>query len=82
VRELDHSVVWDRVAEYDEDLVLRRLKELPCRFLVAAEQLSAMLPKLKGGEIACVDYAPMETPRKYDWRPENNSPEQFGPQYE
>jgi hypothetical protein len=82
VRELDHGVVWDRVAEYDEDLVLRRLTELPCTFLVAAEDLSAMFPTLKGGEIACFDYAPMETHRKYDWRPENNSPEQLGPQYE
>jgi hypothetical protein len=81
-RELDHGVVWDRLAEYDEDLVLRRLTELPCTFLVHGVVLSAMLPKLNGGAIACFDYAPLETSRYYDWRPENNSPEQLGPQYE
>jgi hypothetical protein len=70
VRELEHGVVWNRVAEYDEELVLHRLKKLPCTFIVTAEQMSAMLPKLKAGAIACFDYPFGGLTGKFDWRPE------------
>jgi hypothetical protein len=82
VRELEHGVVWPRLAEYDEELVLHRLKKLPCTFIVMAEEMSAMLPRLKAGAIACFDYQFGGWTGKFDWRPEKNSPEQLGPQYE
>jgi hypothetical protein len=84
LRELEHGVVWDTpFVRYDEELILRRLKELPCSFLVHASQMSAMLPALKAGAIARFDYSPLDAPpKKYDWRPEKNTPEQLGAQFE
>src|SRR5262249_20085677 len=75
LRELEHGIVWERGVEYDEELILRRLGQLPCTFLVSADQMRALLHSLKEEAIATFDYAHAGTPRQYDWRPENNTPD-------
>lgn len=82
MRELEHNIVWSRVVEYDEALVLRRIDELPCTFMVTADQLRALIPVLQTEGGAVFDYSHVGAPRKYDWHPENNTTDQLGPQYE
>jgi hypothetical protein len=82
VREIECGIVWQRTAAYDEELVLRRIKNLPCSFPVTADQLRAMLPHLRSGEIAVFEYSYVGNPKEYDYHPTNNSKDQLGPQYE
>jgi len=81
VREMENGVVWRRPVPYDENTVLQRLKTLPCTFGLRAELMSEVLPAVRNG-LASVDYAHAGPMRKYSWRPEDNTAEQLGPQWE
>ncbi|HZF08033.1 MAG TPA: hypothetical protein VFE33_04505 [Thermoanaerobaculia bacterium] len=82
VREIECGTVWERMAAYDEKTVLWRIKSLPCHFIVTVDQLRAMRSKLESERIAAFEYTHAGAQKKYDWRPENNSPEQLLAQFE
>ena len=82
VRAVEHGAVWRDSVDYDENTVLGRVKKLPCTFAMNAKQLSEMLPALRNDKLVDFDYSYIGTARKYDWRPENNAPDQMGPQWE
>ena len=82
IREIECNTVWERTAVYDEDLILRRTRNLPCSFPVTAVHLRAIIPDLESEGIAIFEYAHVGNPKKYDWRPENNTEDQLGPQYD
>ena len=80
VRELEHGVVWKTRVGYDEDTAFRRIETLPCTFVMSADQLRLILTALR--KVAGFDYGYIDIPRKYDWRPENNTPDLLGPQWD
>lgn len=81
VRELADGVVWKTQVAYDKDTVVQRLARLPCTFVMSATQLRALLPTLPK-YIGRFDYTYIDDARKFDWRPENNTPDLLGPQWE
>jgi len=82
MREVKNDIVWTHEVTADEEAVLHRLKKLPCTFMVSADLLRAILPLVEAKGLANVEYAYIGEPPKYDWRPENNTPEQLGPQWD
>lgn len=82
IREVECNTVWHRWAKYDEDIVLRRIKTLPCTFIVSALELRKMMPKLRSEEIAVFEYSFAGGIKDYDSHPENNTQDQLGPQHE
>jgi hypothetical protein len=82
MREVESDVVWVRGVRYDKKLVLDRIKTLPCCFIVTADNLRAMLPRIRSKQIATFDYSYRGEGKKYDWRPANNTEKELGPQYE
>ncbi len=82
LREVAHATVWTRTVAAQLGEILDRLKTLPCTFLVSAEDLRAILPILKEDEPARVEYHYVGSRPRYDWRPENNTPDQLGCQWD
>ena len=81
-REIAHGTVWTRRVVADVEEILDRLAILPCTFLVSADDLRAILTVLQRGELARVEYSYIGDLPKYDWRPENNTPDQLGLQWD
>jgi hypothetical protein len=81
-REVVHGTVWTREVAAHEEEILDRLAALPCTFLVSADDLRAILPVLRRDGLARVEYRYVGTAPGYDWRPENNTPDQLGPQWD
>jgi hypothetical protein len=82
VREVECNTVWHRWTPYNEETVLRRIESLPCTFVVGPKELRKMIPQLQTAGIATFEYSFAGSHRDYDTHPENNTPDQLGPQYE
>ena len=82
MREVENDTFWTHEVTADEEAVLNRLKKLPCTFMVSADFLRAILPLVEAKGLATVEYSYISEPAIYDWRPENNTPEQLGPQWD
>jgi hypothetical protein len=82
MREVENDIVWTHEVTADEEAVLDRLKKLPCTFMVSADLLRVILPLVEANGLAKVEYDYIGESPKYDWRPENNTPEQLGPQWD
>jgi hypothetical protein len=50
--------------------------------MVSADLLRAILPLVEAKGFATVEYSDISGGPYYDWRPENNTPEQLGPQWD
>jgi hypothetical protein len=79
VLELEYDVVWSRRVPYDMETVLRRIKSLPCSFLIPSVTFREILPALES--VASFDYSYADH-HGYDWHPEKYTPEQLGPQWD
>jgi hypothetical protein len=77
----NNGIVWTHEVTADEETLLHRLKKLPCTFMVSADLLRAILPMVEAKGLANVEYSYIGH-LEYDWRPENNTPEQLGPQWD
>jgi hypothetical protein len=77
--EPEHDVVWSRSVRYDLETILRRIKALPCSFLIDPFILREILPVLES--VASFEYSYAEH-HAYDWHPEKYTPEQLGPQWD
>jgi hypothetical protein len=82
VRLLRGDTVWEFCAAYEEEVVLQRLRALPCTFLLSSYELVAIGNALLQEGIAAFDYRPKSTFKNYDWRAQNNKAEDLGPQWE
>lgn len=81
-RELAHGTVWIKSVRANEEEIRNRIATLPCTFLVGADFLREVLPVLAKQELARVEYVYIGEGPKYDWRPENNTPNQLGLQWD
>jgi hypothetical protein len=82
LREVAHGAVWTREVAADLEEILDRLAVLPCRFLVSADDLRAILPILQSENLAHIKYSYIGATPQYDWRPENNTPDMLGRQWD
>jgi hypothetical protein len=81
-REVAHGAVWTRWVTANMEEIAARLATLPCTFLVSHDVVRTILPLLRRDEIARVEYSYIGDPPRHDWRPDNNEPEQLGPQWD
>ncbi len=81
-RELANGIVWTKWERANEEEIRIRIATLPCTFLVRADFLREVLPMLAKQKLARVEYVYIGQSPEYDWRPENNSTAQLGPQWD
>lgn len=81
-REVDQGAVWIKTVVAQLGEILDRLATLPCTFLLPVQELVAILSILEERKMACVDHDYIGVLPSYDWRPENNTPDQLGRQWD
>jgi hypothetical protein len=81
-REVAHGTVWTRWVAATIEEIHERLAAQPCTFLVSHEDVRTILPVLRREELARVEYSYIGEPPRHDWRPESNTPDQLGRQWD